>query len=85
LRPSDISYLQCYRMNLLESSEWKGFHLLGAWSATPGKDNSPLLGHRGFLPAFPVQPELVLNLAMANGLRSKWASSRPGEGGEATG
>ena len=69
------------RMNLLESSEWTGFHLMGAWSATPGKDSSPLLGHRGFLPAFPVQPELVLSLALANGLRSKWASNRLGDGG----
>ena len=69
------------RMNLLESQEWTGFHLLGAWSTAPHDDNSVLLGHRGFLPAFPLQPELVLNLALANGLRSKWASSRLGEGG----
>ena len=69
------------RMNLLESREWTGFHMLGAWLTTPDKDNSLLFGHRGFLPAFPLQPELVLNLALANGLRSKWASSRLGEGG----
>ncbi len=29
-----------------------------------------------------LSPELVLNLALANGLRSKWASSRLGEGEE---
>ena len=68
----------CNSMNLLESREWTGFHLLGAWSTTPHDENSVLLVHGGFLPAFPVQPELVLNLALANGLRSKWASSRLG-------
>jgi hypothetical protein len=46
------------------------------------KDNSLLFVHRCFLPAFPLQPELVLNLALANGLRSKWVSSKLGEGGE---
>jgi len=42
------------RMNLLESREWTGFHLPCAWSTTLNKNNSLLLGHRGFLPAFPV-------------------------------
>ena len=79
-KPREEGLRWCNRMNLLESREWTGFHLLGAWSTAPNDDNSVIFGHRCFLPAFPVQPELVLNLALANGLRSKWASSRLGEG-----
>ena len=70
----------CSKMNLLESQQWTGFHMLGTWLTAPDKGDILGLGHRGFLPAFPVQPELVFNLALADGLRSKWASSRLGEG-----
>ena len=66
----------CNRMNLLESGEWTGFHLLGAWATIFNGEDCVFLGHRGFLPAFPVEPELLVNLALANGLRSKWVSSR---------
>jgi len=55
------------------------YMLLGTWLTTPNGDGSLIFGHRCFLPAFPLQPELVLNLALCDGLRSKWASSRPGD------
>lgn len=81
-KPQEQGFRWCSRMNLLESQEWTGFHMLGTWLTTPGGDNSLLFGHRGFLPAFPLQPELILNLALADGLRSKWASARLMDVGE---
>lgn len=78
-KPQVEGHRWCNRINLMESREWTGFHLLGTWLTSPVNDDILGLGHRGFLPAFPVEPELLLNLALANGLRSKWVSSRLGE------
>jgi hypothetical protein len=79
-KPPQEGHKWCNRMNLLEAREWTGFHMLGTWLSTPNEDGSLILAHRCFLPAFPLQPELVLNLALCDGLRSKWVSSRLGEG-----
>lgn len=79
-KPPMEGHRWCNSMNLLESRQWTGFHMLGAWLSTPNDDGNLILGHRCFLPAFPPTPELIFNLAMVDGLRSKWASSRLGEG-----
>ncbi|MCX5994166.1 MAG: hypothetical protein NT177_08155 [Chloroflexi bacterium] len=75
-KPQEEGHRWCNRMNLLESREWTGFHMLGTWLSTPNEDGSLIFFHRCFLPAFPLQPELVLNLALCDGLRSRWISSR---------
>ena len=58
-----------------------GFHMLGTRLTTPNEEGSLIFGHSCSLPAFPRQPELVLNLALCYGMRSKWAGTMLTDGG----
>ncbi len=68
-------YRRCNQMNLLESSQWTTCHLLGAWQASPEANNKVTVNFSSFLPAISYQSGILANLAISNGVRSKWAST----------
>ncbi len=56
------------RLNLLEESEWTGFHHLGAWRRDPAR----CLTFSTFLPRLAFQPGLLAEFAAASAARLAW-------------
>jgi len=63
------------RLNLLEESEWTGFHHLGAWRRDPAR----CLTFSTFLPRLVFQPGLLAELVAASTARLAWVARQLAE------
>lgn len=57
-------------LNLLESREWTGCHMVGAWRV----DEQDCLSFVSFLPILSYRKQLLANLAFSNRNRCRWAA-----------